>query len=108
MYNDKVFFVAGLTGGYAEPMSWLEADELATEESKGSLRLILDSENNNKVVAIYHDGLMYIAAQGNRCEFCSQPISVESFHYCYSLTGHAFCSQSCGVKLGVLAELKSP
>ena len=99
----KRYNVAGLTGGYAGTFDWLEAEELAREESKDSIRFIMD-EDDNTVVALFYDGERYIKATGRICERCNSAIREDDAHYAYELTGHFFCSAKCGVELGVLTK----
>lgn len=107
MFKDNIFTVEDdKGGGYAEPMDWLTADELARDESQNEARIIRDVVNN-KIVAIYHNGIMYVATQGRLCEHCGKPLDADTAIYSHGLTGHWFCSEKCGIKLGILVEPSS-
>lgn len=99
----KKFYVSNGSGGYAEKFEWLEAEEIARTESKesGEIRLI---EDDDTVVALFHDGERYIKASGQACEQCGKVLDADSAHYAYELTKRFFCSSKCGLELGVLMK----
>lgn len=102
----KQFYVAGITGGYAEVYDWLEAEQLAIEESaNGDIRFIVD-EDDKSIVALFYDGQRYIKASGQSCEQCGKSMNADTAHYSYDLTGRFFCSSKCGLELGVLLQPK--
>jgi hypothetical protein len=98
----KKFYVTGITGGYVEKFDWLEAETIAIDESKGSVRFIMDEDNH--IAALFYDGQRYIKASGQSCEQCGKAMDTDSAHYAYHLTSRFFCSSDCGVKLGVLVK----
>lgn len=103
--KDKIFWVQDSAGsGYAEPMDWIEASSVAIELNERIPFVAIYDEVDDKVVAIYHDGQMYVSTGGKVCEHCGKAVSAEQVHYTFVLTDHIFCSQKCGIALGVLFE----
>jgi hypothetical protein len=98
------FYVGDGSGGYAELFTWHEAENLAIEESKTEGVRVIQSEKNGMYVALFFEGERYIPAKGNICECCLAPLPVEQASYVYVLTGHFFCSEKCGIALGVLVN----
>lgn len=105
MNNPKQFYVGDGSGGYGDTFEWSEAVELAIEdtEEKNCVRVI-ESKVTGEIVALFFGGKRYIPASGQICENCHAPLAVEPAHYSYDLTGRFFCSQKCGIELGVLSH----
>jgi hypothetical protein len=102
--TEKIFQVSGVAGGYANLMDWGEASGVAQGESMdGSFRIIEDTVNN-KIVAIYFHGDMFVSAGGKCCEHCGIALNADQAHYAYVLTDHYFCSIKCGKAIGVLSD----
>jgi hypothetical protein len=99
----KQFTISGLSGGYADLFDWRDAISTCKEDSKqGGFRVISDKDQKN--VAVFYDGEMFIPVEGNFCESCGNVLDKDDAQLSHGLTGHFFCSRQCGIELGLLNE----
>lgn len=97
------FFVTDGSGGFDDEMNWMEAERLAKQYSKkdGKAYLIQDGDTHD-YVALFFEGERYIKATGQSCQSCGVDMDADKAAMAYELTGQFFCSEPCGVQLGVL------
>ena len=103
--NIPKFYVTDGSGGFSETFVWNEAEGICINGSKedGKVWLIQD-EKHGEYVALFFEGKRYIPATGQLCQSCLAPLPDDQAHYAYDLTGQFFCSQKCGIALGVLVN----
>lgn len=103
--NIPRFYVTDGEGGFAETFVWFEAESLAIGLSKENNKAyMIQEEKHGDYVALFFDGKRYIPATGQICQSCLAPMHEDQAHYSYHLTGQFFCSEKCGIQLGILVN----
>lgn len=103
--NPRRYYVTNGHGGFSELFYWHDAEELCIEQSsEDSHAWIIQDAETSDYVALFFGGARWIKASGSICEGCDKVLDADTAHYANKLTGHFFCSQDCGLKIGALVD----
>ena len=104
MNSGKKFDISGEHGGYMELFEWGKAVSICKEDSAKGDGIRIISDKDQKVVAVFYHGKMFIPVEGNVCEACGSFLDKDDAQLSHGMTGRYFCSRQCGIELGVLNE----